>query len=149
MGDRILSTPPGWFCKVPKKYLWSSRFYWNSETFFSSFFLYPLKTLENQRSSYVFRRFRKRTVTWMVNESWYFQNFNAGPEYMRRFIWFGTICAIQKKWKTPMEEGCFTFSSITLLKVTLLHGCFSRFLNCTNHANCTKSGKTSHILISF
>ena len=21
-----------------------------------------------------------------VNESWYFQNFNAGPEYMRRFI---------------------------------------------------------------
>ena len=29
----------------------------------------------------------------------------------------------------------------TLLKVTLLHGCFSRFLNCTNG---TKSRKTSH-----
>ena len=28
----------------------------------------------------------------------------------------------------------------TLLKVTLLHGCFSRFLNCTNG---TKSCKTS------
>ena len=29
-----------------------------------------------------------------------------------------------------------------LLKVTLLHGCFSRFLNCTNG---TKSHNTSHI----
>ena len=32
----------------------------------------------------------------------------------------------------------------TLLKVTLLHGCFSRFLNC---ANATKSRKVSHMLI--
>ena len=32
----------------------------------------------------------------------------------------------------------------TLLKVTLLHGCFSRFLNC---ANGTKSRKASHIYI--
>ena len=30
----------------------------------------------------------------------------------------------------------------TLLKVTLLHGCFSRFLKCTNGA---KQGKASHI----
>ena len=30
----------------------------------------------------------------------------------------------------------------TLLKVTLLHSCFSRFLNCTND---TKLRKTSHI----
>ena len=30
----------------------------------------------------------------------------------------------------------------TLLKVALLHGCFSRFLNCTNG---TKSRKASHI----
>ena len=33
----------------------------------------------------------------------------------------------------------------TLLKVTLLHGCFSRFLNCTNG---TKLCKTSHIIPS-
>ena len=32
--------------------------------------------------------------------------------------------------------------SATLLKVTLLHGCFSRFLYCTN---ATKSRKTSHM----
>ena len=31
-----------------------------------------------------------------------------------------------------------------LLKVTLLHGCFSRFLNC---ANGTKSPKASHLSV--
>ena len=39
-----------------------------------------------------------------------------------------------------MEE-CY-FWSITLLKATLLHGCFSRFLNCTYD---TKSRKGPHI----
>ena len=34
---------------------------------------------------------------------------------------------------------------LTLLKVTLLHGCFSRFVNCTN---CTKSRNVSHMLLS-
>ena len=33
----------------------------------------------------------------------------------------------------------------TLLKVTILHGCSSRFLNC---ANDTKSCKASHLLVS-
>ena len=35
------------------------------------------------------------------------------------------------------------FVPSTLLKVTLLHGCFSRFLHCTNG---TKSRKASHIV---
>ena len=34
------------------------------------------------------------------------------------------------------------FEPATLLKLTLLHGCFARFLNCTN---CTKSLKASHM----
>ena len=34
------------------------------------------------------------------------------------------------------------FKPTTLLKVTLLHGCFSRFLNCIDG---TKSRKKSHI----
>ena len=34
----------------------------------------------------------------------------------------------------------------TLLKVRLLHGCFSRFLNCANR---TKSHKASHIIHAF
>ena len=47
-----------------------------------------------------------------------------------------------------MEE-CY-FSKVagpaTLLKVTLLHRCFSRYLNC---ANGNKSRKTSHICIGY
>ena len=57
-----------------------------------------------------------------------------------------TLCAIwyhfynlKKTWKTPMEESYFE-----LLKLTLLHGCFSRFLNC---ANGTKSQRASQIHI--
>ena len=40
------------------------------------------------------------------------------------------------------KKTCNTFKlqPATLLKVALLHGCFSRFLNCSN---CTKSRKVS------
>ena len=48
---------------------------------------------------------------------------------------FGTICTILKTWKTPMKECYFLVKlygkAWTLLKVTLLHGYFSCFLNCT------------------
>ena len=39
--------------------------------------------------------------------------------------------------------GSVTFKPATLLKVTLLHGCFSRFLNCSNG---TKSPNASQII---
>ena len=45
-----------------------------------------------------------------------------------------------KNVKTPMEE-CYFKKYETLLKVTLLHECFLRFLNYTNG---TKLHKTSH-----
>ena len=54
----------------------------------------------------------------------------------------------KKRKKHPWRS--VTFSKVagkkptTSLKVTLLHGCFSRFLNCTNK---TKSCKTLHINI--
>ena len=38
------------------------------------------------------------------------------------------------------------FQSATLLKATLLNGCFSRFLNCTNG---NKLRKTSKLFITF
>ena len=41
-----------------------------------------------------------------------------------------------------IHGGVLLVVACTLLKVTLLHGCFSRFLNCTNGA---KSRKTSHV----
>ena len=42
----------------------------------------------------------------------------------------------KKRKKHPWRSA--TFSKVTLLKVTLFHGCFLRFLNCTNG---TKSRK--------
>ena len=59
-------------------------------------------------------------------------------KYEIYFWWiarFVIICTIQKKWKTSYPA--------TLLKVTHLHGCISRFLNCTNG---TKSRNASHML---
>ena len=37
-----------------------------------------------------------------------------------------------------------TCKPATLLNLILLHGCFSRFVNCTN---VTKSGKVSHVIL--
>ena len=56
--------------------------------------------------------------------------------YIRCFARFKTFCAILKTWKTPME-GCYmkqicNLKPTTSLKATLLYGCFSCFLNCTN-----------------
>ena len=34
----------------------------------------------------------------------------------------------------PWRSDNFKVATASLLKVTLLHGCFSRFLNCTNGA---------------
>ena len=49
-----------------------------------------------------------------------------------------------------MESVTFSkvagFQPVTLLKVTLLHGCFSRFLNC---ANGTRSRKTSQMVLHY
>ena len=52
---------------------------------------------------------------------------------------FATICTILKTWKITRSV---TFSKVAGYKVTLLHRCFSHFLNCTNG---TKSQKTSHM----
>ena len=46
------------------------------------------------------------------------------------------------QWRSVSFSKVLGFQPATLLKVTLLHECFSRFLLCTNG---TKSRKTSHI----
>ena len=54
---------------------------------------------------------------------------------------------LKKREKHPWRSVTFSKSCrlklATLLKVTLLHVCFSRFLNCLNG---TKSHETSHML---
>ena len=47
---------------------------------------------------------------------------------MLHFARFGTICSILKTLKTPKKR----VSLLVKLQVPLLHGCFSRFLDCTN-----------------
>ena len=56
----------------------------------------------------------------------------------RQRIWFIAPFHIHPVYFFPF----FTIKPATLIKITLLHGCFSRFLNCTN---CTKTRKASHI----
>ena len=58
---------------------------------------------------------------------------------MRRFVWFGTILH-------NLENVKNTHGRVygTLLKVTLLHGCFSSLLNCING---TKLREVSLIVI--
>ena len=64
------------------------------------------------------------------------------------------FCAIQyhlynfkklkkKPWRSVTFSKVAGFQLATLLKVTLLHGCFSRFLN---SANSTKSRNVSHVI---
>ena len=47
------------------------------------------------------------------------------------------------RWSSIAFNKVADFEPGTLLKVTLLHGCFSRFLNCTN---CIKLRNESHII---
>ena len=50
----------------------------------------------------------------------------------------------KQPWRgVTLQAKSKSYKSPTLLKATLLHGCFLRFLNCTNGF---KSCKTSHIL---
>ena len=71
-------------------------------------------------------------------------SFAASVLHMCR--WFARLCTIYtiiKTWNTTMEE-CVTFSKVaclTLLRVTLLHMCFSRFLNCTNSTKLRKASR--------
>ena len=58
-----------------------------------------------------------------------------------RFARFRAICRILKTWKHPWSS--ITFSKVA--EVTLLHGCFLRFLNCTKG---TKSRNASQLMIS-
>ena len=64
-------------------------------------------------------------------------------DLMRCAARFVTICTIYKREKHSCRS--VTFKPATLPKVTLLHGCFSCFLNCTNG---TKSRNASLMIIS-
>ena len=98
--------------------------------------------LKMQASSQVFLKSESswKPATFLRKRIWH------RCEHKWWFARFGTICTILKSWKTPIEK-CYIqqscrFLLVTLLKITLVHGCFLRFLNCTNG---TKSCKASHM----
>ena len=66
---------------------------------------------------------------------------------------FGTVCTILKTWWTPREEYYFYQSCklkpATLPKVTLLHWCFSRFLNCANGIKLRKASNMYVVLDKY
>ena len=63
-------------------------------------------------------------------------NFGCFLYVMRCVIWYHLF---------NLKNLKNTHGGVLLFVVTLLHGCFSRFLNCTDH---TKSRKTSHMKCS-
>ena len=66
---------------------------------------------------------RGMTGVWSSN---LIEFFHETHRHMWRFVGFGSICAILKTWKTPMEE-CYFCWVLLLVKATLLHGCFHVF----------------------
>ena len=66
--------------------------------------------------------------------------------YYRRFCHERVNVNFSQKWVKGVQNVfinvIYVMKPGTLLKLTFLHGCFSRFLNCTNG---TKSRNVSHI----
>ena len=65
----------------------------------------------------------------------------------RKFLDYVMLCTIWYLFKDlnmKNTDGGVILSVSGLLKAALLHGCFSRFLNCTDS---TQSRKASHILL--
>ena len=68
---------------------------------------------------------------------------------MRYAIWYHLYNFKKREkhlWMSVNFSKVAGLKPATLLKLALLHGCFSRFLNC---ANGTKSHNASHILMSW
>ena len=90
--------------------------------------------------------FYKSSCLWSHSKNIFWEWFVAFNE-------LSTICDVlrdlvpfvqsKKREKHPWRNVTFRLKPVTLLKVTLLHGCVSCFLNCKNGA---KSRDASHLL---
>ena len=68
-------------------------------------------------------------------------------KHLCQSLLFNKVAGLSNLKKKPVKnthEGMLLLVSATLLKVTLLHGCFSRFLNCTNGAKSRKAFRISN-----
>ena len=98
--------------------------------------LYNLKNVKNTHGVLILVKLQAYFPAFGLNTERYFQ--------IRSFFW-SVLSRIRTKYG---EIGSISPYSVqmrkpeTLLKLTLLRGCFSRFLNCTNG---TKSRNASHL----
>ena len=73
--------------------------------------------------------------------------FYAGTKKIAIAIAFFTFSSVVLKGPTEIFScSSLVMQSATLLKVTLLHDCFSRFLNCTNGTKSRNASHTSFVL---
>ena len=86
---------------------------------------------------------KELTVSYTI---WDIKSYVLYPFHNSLFVMLCTIwyhlCNLKKRKKHSWRSDT---SACNFLKVSLLHECFSRFLNCVNG---TKSRKASHILFS-
>ena len=62
-------------------------------------------------------------------------------KHLCQSLFFNKVADLRQRCDTVVCDTLHRLKLATLLKVILLHGCFSRFLN---RANGTKTRKTSH-----
>ena len=101
--------------------------------------------LTNETGQYLLFNFNDCTVT-----SWHQNFWQLGPNMMRCEIWHHSYNL--KNVKNTHGRVLLLVNlrprTVTLLKVSLLHGCFSRSLNCTNGAKSHKPSQISSRAIS-
>ena len=107
----------------------------------ASHFLYPLKTSENLWFSNVFRGYRKRPVAWfglMMIKS----NRASLNQVKLDVFWDAKRIKMKEKGGNTWNIATSIYMRLnpaTLPNVTLLHECFSRFLNCKNGTKLRKA----------
>ena len=88
---------------------------------------------------------------WFAFYSHYFQHKNKvrqiSSDVLRDLVAFVQFIKREKQpWRHITFSKVAGFKRAILVRVTLLHGCFSRFLHCTNG---TKSRDASQMIISY
>ena len=115
--------------------------------------IYPLEKSENLWFSDIFRGYRNRKSVWSGLRLKFWQYLtNCVKMYWRASIYLfqiivDALCDLvsfvqfKRREKHPRRSLTFNKSCCNFIKVTPLHGCFSRFLNCTNGTKLLKVTK--------
>ena len=106
------------------------------KSFYSNKHLFLYNGIPHQMSIFQISRFIKIFHFWPKQKANYLRTFLSNI----RHIWSEYVSISYMWWFARFSTK--RLKSTTFVKVTLFHGCFSRFLYCTNN---TKSHKASHM----